>query len=139
MRLGNIVGRERHGHLVRMPGRLLVHAVNQVHGALGIMTLEFRLNPYGEEFRSQIALFDLVQINVALGYRRVLADIEVFIQETLWRVSVRINDQGGLMDCRAGSALGRVAGAALAVFLCGAGCCASAKLESRRKQTREPF
>src|SRR5712672_1359285 len=39
----------------------------------------------------------------------------------------------------AGSALGRVTGAALAAFLCVDGCCASAKLESRRKYTSERF
>ena len=81
-----------------MPRRLLVHAVNQVHGALGIMALEFRLNPDGEELRSQIALLDLVEIDVAFGYRRVLAQIEVFVEKALGRVGMRINDQGRLVD-----------------------------------------
>ena len=102
-----------------MPGRLLVNAVNQVHGPLGVVAFEFRLNPDREELRSQIALLDLVQIDMAFRDRRVLAKVKVFVQEALWRVRVGINDQGRLMDCRGGSALGSRYAAALAVFLCG--------------------
>src|SRR5689334_9105440 len=81
-----------------MPSGLLVHAVNQVHGAFGIMALEFRLNPDGEKLRSQIALLDLAKIDVAVRNRRVLAKVKIFVEEALWRVRVRINDQRGLMD-----------------------------------------
>src|SRR5712671_6782480 len=81
-----------------MSSRLLVHAVNQVHSALGVMSLEFRLNPDGEELRSQVALPDLVQIDMAFCYRRVLAQVEVFVEEALGRVGVRIHDQGRLVD-----------------------------------------
>src|SRR6267142_5230498 len=88
-----------------MAGRLLVHTVNQVHGALRVMPFKLRLDPYREELRSQVALLDLVQIDVAFGYRRVLAKVEVLVQEALWRVSVGIYDEGRLMDCRDGISL----------------------------------
>src|SRR5690242_2226336 len=81
-----------------MPRGLLVHAVNQVHGTFGIMALEFRFDPDGEKLSSQIALLDLVEIDVAIRDRRVLADVKVFVQESLWGVRVRINDQRRLMD-----------------------------------------
>src|SRR5579859_3003899 len=88
-----------------MPGGLLVNAVNQVHGALAVMAFEFRFYPDGEKFRSQIALLDLVQVDVAFGYRRVLAEIEVLIQEALRGVSVGIYYEGRLVDGRNGISL----------------------------------
>src|SRR5690349_13789996 len=83
-----------------MPGGLLVHAVNQVHGPFRIMAFEFRLNPDGEKLRSQIALLDLAKIDMAIGDRRVLAEVKVFVQEALRGVRVRVNDQRRLMDGR---------------------------------------
>src|SRR5512140_2938620 len=88
-----------------MPGSLLVDAVNQVHGALCVMALELRLDPDGEELCSQIALFDLVQIDMAFAYGRVLADVKVFVKEALRRVSVGVYDEGRLMDCCDGISL----------------------------------
>src|SRR6185437_2887469 len=76
------------------------HAVNQVHGALRVIALELRLDPDGKEFRPQVALLDLVQIDMAIAYRRVLAKIEVLVQKALRRVSVGIYDEGRLMDRR---------------------------------------
>lgn len=63
------------------------------------MAFEFRLDPYREEFRSQIALLDLVQIDMTFAYGRVLAEVKVFIQEALWRVRVGVYDEGRLVDC----------------------------------------
>ena len=87
-----------------MPTRLLVHAVNQVHGSLRVVSLELRLNPDGEELRTQVALPDFVEIDMAFCDRRVLAQIKVFVEEALWRVRVRVHARdaraagGGLSD-----------------------------------------
>src|SRR5579864_9063097 len=89
-----------------MPGGLLINAVNQVHGALGIMALELRLNPDGEELSPQIALLDLIEIDMAFRDRRVLAKVKVFVQKSLWGVRVGINDQRGLMDGQGRISLG---------------------------------
>ena len=70
------------------------------------MSFELRLNPDGEELRSQIALPDLVQIDVAFGYGRVLADVKVFVEEALGRIRVRIHDQCGLVDGQGWISLG---------------------------------
>jgi hypothetical protein len=37
---------------------------------------------------------------MAFGYRRVLAQVKVFVQESLWSVRVGVYDEGRLVDCR---------------------------------------
>src|ERR1700739_2668871 len=106
MGAGNIVCGEGHGHFVRMAGCLLVNAVNQVHGALRVVSLELRLDPDGKELCSQIALLDLVQIDMAFAYGRVLAEVKVFVQEALRRVRVCIHDEGRVVDCQGRISLG---------------------------------
>jgi len=64
------------------------------------MAFELRLDPYRKELSSQIALLDLLQIDMAFAYGRVLAQIKVFVQEALWCVSVGIYDEGRLVDRR---------------------------------------
>ena len=64
------------------------------------MSFKLGLDPDGKELRSQIALLDLLQVDMAFTYRRVLAQIKIFVQESLWSVSVSIYDEGRLVDCR---------------------------------------
>jgi len=64
------------------------------------MAFEFRLDPNRKELCSKIALFDLLQIDMTFAYRRLLAQVKIFVQEALWCVSVGIYDEGRLVDCR---------------------------------------
>src|SRR5579859_3222378 len=98
MSVDNVVGAECHRHLVRMPRSLLVNAVNQVHGTPGVMALELRLDPDGEKLGAQVTLLDLAQIDVSLIDRSVLADIKIFVEEALRRISVGIDDERGLVN-----------------------------------------
>src|SRR5258708_34217125 len=77
---------------------LLVDAVNQVHGALGVMTFEVRFYPNREELRTQITSLDLAQVHMSGRDRRVLAEIKVFVEKALRRGRVGINDDGGIVD-----------------------------------------
>jgi len=56
------------------------------HSAPGVMSLEFRLTQMEKKLCSQVALPDLVQIDMAFCYGRVLAQVKVFVEEALGRV-----------------------------------------------------
>src|SRR5262245_27886476 len=106
----NIPGGERHGHLVGMACGLLVHAVNQVHGALGVVALELRLHPDREEFRAEIAFLDFAKVNVSVADGCVLRQVEMLVKEALRRVRVGIDDQRGLMNGAGRCAVSRCIG-----------------------------
>ena len=86
---------ERHHHPVGMTRGLLVHRVDQIEGVLREVSLiGFGFDPDGKEFCAQISATRLVQTDVAYVVGISRADIEVFVEEALRRVSVRIDDQG---------------------------------------------
>src|SRR5260370_21135634 len=81
-----------------MPRGLAIHAIDQVHGAGGIMAFELRLNPDGEELRAPVPLLDLAEVDVAVGKRSVLAEIGAFAHEPLPRGAGRGNYQRRLIN-----------------------------------------
>src|ERR1700693_845905 len=62
-----------------------------------MVLVRFGVDPYGEELRSQISSFGLFEADVVFifGVRR--ADVIVLIKETLRRILVRVNDEGGFL------------------------------------------
>src|SRR5579884_3562854 len=98
MLVDDVIGGKRHRHFVWMPGRLLIDAVNQVHGAPGVLTFKFWFHPDREELRAQITLLDLAQVDMTIRNRCVLAKVKIFIEEALRRVSMSVNDNRRLMN-----------------------------------------
>jgi len=49
-----VLGGESHRHLVGMPSRLLIDAVNQIHRPSCVVALELRLDPDGKELRPRL-------------------------------------------------------------------------------------
>src|SRR5258708_24802178 len=99
MRSDDIVGGERHYDPVRMARCLLIDAVDQVHGPLGVVSSEVRFHPDREELRAQITCLDLAEVHMSGGDGSVLAEIKVFVEKALRRVRVSINHDGGIVNC----------------------------------------
>src|SRR6185437_7499299 len=110
MNADNIVRRESHFHFVRMARRLLIDAVNQVHGTDCITAFEAGFDPYGEKFRAQIAFPYFVEVNLPFGDGSNFAQIEIFIEKALGGVRMRINNQCRLVNALGGFRRGRFTG-----------------------------
>ena len=90
---------EGHHHAIGMPGGFLVDGVDQVEGMLREMSLVgLRLYPDREEFRTQISRACLVETDLADVLRIRAAKVEVALQETLRRVGVRVDHNGGVVN-----------------------------------------
>src|SRR5690349_18437957 len=83
-----------HGYPVRMAGSLPIDAVNQVESAPSIMSFEFGLYPDGKELGPEVPLLDFAEVYVAVRHGSVLAQIKVFIEKTLRRIGMSINNNG---------------------------------------------
>ncbi len=75
---------------------LLVDGVNEREGAMRELAFELGLDPDGKEFGAEVAVADLVEVNVAAT--GVGGDVEVFVEEALRRVGVSVNHDGGIVD-----------------------------------------
>jgi len=61
--------------------------------------VRLRINPDGKEFSAQIAGLGFVEADVADVVGIGAADVKAFIEKTLRRVGVRINDEGRIVYC----------------------------------------
>ena len=97
MRGENVLGAEGHHHLVGMPARLLIHRIDHIERALGLVTfVRAGLDPDGEELRAQVAGLDLAEVQVAGA--GVLREIEVLVDKAARRVGMRVDDDGGVVN-----------------------------------------
>jgi hypothetical protein len=97
MRGDDVGGREGHPHLVGMLRRLLVDGVDQLQRPPGVMIfVEVGLDPDGEELRAEVALVRGVEVQLPAVER--IGQVEVLVDETLRRVGVGVDDDGGAVE-----------------------------------------
>src|SRR5262249_23540313 len=110
MRALDIGGGERHHHAGGMLGRLLVYGIDEVKRVLGVAALiSLRLNPDREKIRAQGSAVCFVEADVCNVMRMGGADVEAFVQKTLRRVGVSVDDNRGIVDFLRGGADGSAA------------------------------
>src|SRR5215467_6217639 len=127
------IGRRKgHHHTVGMPRRLFIDRIDQIEGVFGEVPLVgFWIDPDGKELGTKIAVACLVEADMAdvVGIGR--ANVEAFVKKSLWRVSMRIDYQSGIVN---GMCFGT--DATVSRFrLCSLCCCERACQQSKGKQS----
>src|SRR5579872_5545221 len=90
---------EGHHHAIRVPCRLLVDRVDEIECVFGETPLiDLRVYPDREEFGSQVSALRLVEADMAVVIWIRRTDIEIFIEKALWRIGVRVDDEGRIVD-----------------------------------------
>src|ERR1700722_9279687 len=95
----DVIHRERHHHAVRMTRSLFIDGIDQIERVLGkVSSIRFRIYPDRKKFRSQISAPRFVEAYMAdiLWIRR--ANIESFVEKSLRRVGMGVDDDGGSVE-----------------------------------------
>ncbi len=95
----DVVNTEGHHHAVGMAGSLLIDRIDEIECMAGeVALIGFRLDPDGKELRPEVSGPGFVEADVALIFGIGRSDVEVFVEEALRGIGVRVNDDGGIVD-----------------------------------------
>ena len=90
---------ERHHHAVRMPRCLLVHGIDQIERVpREVSLIRLRIDPDRKEFRAQISAPRFVEADVSSILRIGRSNVEAFVEKSLRRVGVGVDDDGGIVN-----------------------------------------